>query len=81
MSIKLLGQVTTRDGHLAIVVENQETHGLQFKSGMLQSWNKFCFTTGYIEGLIVCVLVLLSLNLASSQSVLCSLAQLMYRDM
>jgi hypothetical protein len=23
---------------------------MQFKSGMLQSWNKFCFTTGYIEG-------------------------------
>lgn len=24
-------------------------HGLQFKSGMVQTWNKFCFTTGYIE--------------------------------
>ncbi len=23
---------------------------MQFKSGMLQSWNKFCFTTGYVEG-------------------------------
>lgn len=44
------GQVTTRDGHLAIVVEYEESHGLQFKSGMLQTWNKFCFTTGYIEG-------------------------------
>jgi len=45
-----LGQVTTRDGHLVIVIEAVETHGLQLKSGMLQSWNKFCFTTGYIEG-------------------------------
>ena len=24
-------------------------HGLDFRSGMLQSWNKFCFTTGYVE--------------------------------
>lgn len=24
-------------------------HMLSYKSGMLQSWNKFCFTTGYIE--------------------------------
>jgi beta-glucanase (GH16 family) len=24
-------------------------HGLQFRSGMVQTWNKFCFTTGYIE--------------------------------
>ncbi|KAG6326087.1 hypothetical protein ID866_13002 [Astraeus odoratus] len=24
-------------------------HDLPFKSGMLQSWNKFCFTRGYIE--------------------------------
>lgn len=24
-------------------------HNLNYRSGMLQSWNKFCFTTGYIE--------------------------------
>ena len=24
-------------------------HGLDYRSGMLQSWNKFCFTTGYVE--------------------------------
>ena len=42
--------MTTRDGALVIVVEEQETNGMQFKSGMIQSWNKFCFTTGYIEG-------------------------------
>jgi hypothetical protein len=24
-------------------------HGLGYRSGMLQSWNKFCFTTGYVE--------------------------------
>lgn len=24
-------------------------HGLGYRSGMLQTWNKFCFTTGYVE--------------------------------
>ncbi|KAF8810897.1 beta-glucan synthesis-associated, partial [Phlegmacium glaucopus] len=24
-------------------------HGLNYRSGMLQTWNKFCFTTGYVE--------------------------------
>ncbi len=27
----------------------ESNHRLDFRSGMLQSWNKFCFTTGYIE--------------------------------
>jgi len=26
-----------------------ENHNMHYRSGMLQSWNKFCFTTGYIE--------------------------------
>ncbi|KAJ3494568.1 hypothetical protein NLJ89_g10781 [Agrocybe chaxingu] len=26
-----------------------ENHNLEYRSGMLQTWNKFCFTTGYIE--------------------------------
>ncbi|KAJ7228320.1 concanavalin A-like lectin/glucanase, partial [Mycena pura] len=26
-----------------------ENHNLNYRSGMLQSWNKFCFTRGYIE--------------------------------
>lgn len=43
------GQVTTRNGALSIVVEYEDTYGLPFRSGMLQSWNKFCFTTGYVE--------------------------------
>jgi len=25
-------------------------HGFQYMSGMIQSWNKFCFTGGYVEG-------------------------------
>ncbi|TFY65614.1 hypothetical protein EVG20_g5481 [Dentipellis fragilis] len=42
-------QVTTKDGYLHILLENVETNGMQYRSGMLQSWNKFCFTSGYIE--------------------------------
>jgi beta-glucanase (GH16 family) len=42
-------QITTKDGKLSILLENVTDHGLQYRSGMLQSWNKFCFTTGYIE--------------------------------
>ncbi|KAG7100303.1 hypothetical protein E1B28_002078 [Marasmius oreades] len=26
-----------------------DNHNLTYRSGMLQSWNKFCFTSGYIE--------------------------------
>lgn len=45
-------QVTTADGYLRIKVEQIDpsiNHNLGLKSGMLQSWNKFCFTNGYIE--------------------------------
>ena len=30
-----------------------QNYQLQYRSGMLQSWNKFCFTTGYIEVSVV----------------------------
>lgn len=43
-------QITTRNGKLVITMENRTNHeGMQYISGMLQSWNKFCFTSGYIE--------------------------------
>ncbi|TDL14840.1 beta-glucan synthesis-associated [Rickenella mellea] len=42
-------QVKTRGGNLVILMEQVANHGLGFRSGMLQSWNKFCFTSGYIE--------------------------------
>lgn len=35
--------VTTADGHLVITVTQEPIHDLNFKSGMLQSWNKLCF--------------------------------------
>lgn len=43
------GQITTGNGSLRIKMENKETHGLPYRSGMLQSWNKFCFSSGYFE--------------------------------
>ncbi|KAI0055424.1 beta-glucan synthesis-associated, partial [Artomyces pyxidatus] len=42
-------QVTTSGGYLHILMEDVVTNGLPYRSGMLQSWNKFCFTGGYIE--------------------------------
>jgi beta-glucanase (GH16 family) len=40
---------TTDDGYLQITLEDKPIHNLNFRSGMLQSWNKFCFQGGYIE--------------------------------
>ena len=42
-------QITTKSGKLSILMENVANHGMQYRSGMLQSWNKFCFVSGYIE--------------------------------
>lgn len=50
-------QATTRDGSLQITMVDVGltaaaqalNHNLQYKSAMLQSWNKFCFTGGLIE--------------------------------
>ena len=41
--------IITKDGYLQITMSEQANHDLNFRSGMLQSWNKFCFTGGYIE--------------------------------
>ncbi|KAH8919257.1 glycoside hydrolase family 16 protein [Atractiella rhizophila] len=41
--------VRTRNGNLEITMTEEPQSGLNWKSGMLQSWNKFCFTGGYIE--------------------------------
>ncbi|KAJ7264010.1 beta-glucan synthesis-associated [Mycena haematopus] len=43
------GAITTADGNLVITMTEQDFHDLNFKSGMMQTWNKFCFTTGYVE--------------------------------
>ncbi|KAN0061985.1 beta-glucan synthesis-associated protein [Thecaphora frezii] len=41
--------VNTTNGALLITMEQKITHNLNFQSGMVQSWNKFCFQGGYIE--------------------------------
>lgn len=41
--------VNTTNGALVIALEEHETHNKNFRSGMVQSWNKFCFQGGYIE--------------------------------
>ncbi|KAH7100214.1 beta-glucan synthesis-associated [Auriculariales sp. MPI-PUGE-AT-0066] len=43
------GQIHTEGGKLVITIDQKSNHDLDYISGMLQSWNKFCFTNGYIE--------------------------------
>lgn len=43
---------TTGDGYLLLNMTRQDprtNHGFNFSSGMIQTWNQFCFTGGYIE--------------------------------
>ncbi|WFD30275.1 hypothetical protein MSPP1_001292 [Malassezia sp. CBS 17886] len=42
--------VTTRDGALRIQLSQHPEHNLNFRGGMIQSWNKFCFTGGILIG-------------------------------
>lgn len=44
--------ITTQDGYLAIRFDAFRNHGLNYRSGMLQSWNKLCFKGGYMEASI-----------------------------
>ncbi|KAI0239033.1 beta-glucan synthesis-associated protein [Massospora cicadina] len=41
--------ITTKDGNLVIKVDNVPNGKLKYTSGMLQSWNKVCFTGGRVE--------------------------------
>ncbi|KAK0536153.1 hypothetical protein OC835_002115 [Tilletia horrida] len=41
--------VTTKDGALHISLTEQPINNLNFKSGMLQSWNQICFQGGHLE--------------------------------
>ncbi|KAG2015457.1 beta-glucan synthesis-associated protein, variant 3 [Coprinopsis cinerea AmutBmut pab1-1] len=41
--------VTTQDGSLVITLDQKHTHGMDYQGGLISSWNKFCFTGGYIE--------------------------------
>lgn len=41
--------VHTENGTLVLTLDAFKNHNLFYRSGMVQSWNKFCFTQGYIE--------------------------------
>lgn len=45
--------INTTGGALVITMSDIPAHDLNFQSGMLQSWNKFCFQGGYIEFSII----------------------------
>jgi beta-glucanase (GH16 family) len=45
--------VTTGGGALAITFTQGENHELGFTGGMIQSWNKFCFTGGLLEASVM----------------------------
>lgn len=40
--------VTTAGGSLRITLDQVQTNNLNFRGGFLSSWNKFCFTGGYL---------------------------------
>ncbi|KAF8903538.1 beta-glucan synthesis-associated protein [Mucidula mucida] len=44
--------VTTTGGAMAITLKRKETHDLHFEGGMVTTWNKFCFTGGYVEAAV-----------------------------
>ncbi|CEH12770.1 hypothetical protein CBOM_00733 [Ceraceosorus bombacis] len=41
--------VTTEGGNMVITMIEHAHRNMNFRSGMVQSWNKFCFTGGHIE--------------------------------
>ena len=45
--------ITTRNGSLEIKLSARTDHGLNYTGGMLQSWNKFCFTGGLVEASVM----------------------------
>ncbi|KII90889.1 glycoside hydrolase family 16 protein [Plicaturopsis crispa FD-325 SS-3] len=45
--------ITTSNGSLKITLEKKETHNLHYQGGMMSTWNKFCFTGGYVETSVV----------------------------
>lgn len=41
--------ITTRNGALEITLSKTPNHDLDYMGGMIQTWNKFCFTGGILE--------------------------------
>ncbi|KAL6309870.1 glycoside hydrolase family 16 protein [Sparassis latifolia] len=45
--------ITTSNGSLKITMSAKKNHNLNYTSGMMTTWNKFCFTGGLIEVSVV----------------------------
>jgi beta-glucanase (GH16 family) len=45
--------VTTKGGSLIITASEQPNHNLNFQSGHVTTWNKLCYTGGYLEASVV----------------------------
>lgn len=45
-------QVTTSGGALKLTLDELHSHDLNYEGALLSSWNKFCFTGGYISASI-----------------------------
>ena len=45
--------VTTKDGALVISLTARPEHNLNFRSGLLTTWNKVCFTGGRVEVAVI----------------------------
>ena len=45
--------VTTENGSLAITLNDTPTKGMDYVGGMVQTWNKFCFTGGLVEAAVM----------------------------
>ncbi|KAF5393324.1 hypothetical protein D9757_000583 [Collybiopsis confluens] len=45
--------VTTANGSLVITLSAKENHDLNYQGGLISTWNKFCFTGGYVETSLV----------------------------
>jgi beta-glucanase (GH16 family) len=43
----------TRNGALEITLSQVQTHNLNFSSGFMSTWNKFCFTGGMVEASVM----------------------------
>lgn len=41
--------ITTANGSLVITLEEKAINNLNYQGGMMSTWNKFCFTGGYVE--------------------------------
>lgn len=42
--------IVTEGGAMKITLSRDQNHDLNYTGGLVNTWNKFCFTEGYVEG-------------------------------